>query len=464
MKNFKAMLVLLVSSVVLIGCGGSDDNDTHAPQLRAVHLSPDAPAVDIEVGGAVAIPGVEYRQASKFLSVERGVNDIRVLVPALDNASALDASPNLEEDMKYTVIAANTVANGLPLTPIIVADDISAPADGNAEITVVHGSTAAQAAASSGVDVYVTAPNGELAEPTLGSVVFGAVSEELSVPAGDYRVRITPAGSTAVVYDSGTINLADGVEYVAIAADDIKTASLVGLTILTDLGSTPFVNVDNAVSPQLRAVHLSPDAPAVDIAVGGAVALSGVEYRQASGFLDVDSGATDISVLVPALNNDSALDARPILEDRVKYTVIAANTVANGLPLTPIIVADDVNLPASGNADITVVHGSTAAQAAAPNGVDVYVTAPGGALSNPVLEGISFQAVSDELSVPAGDYQVRITPTGTNTVVYNSGTVNLAAGVEYIAIASDDLNPANLVGLTILTDLAATPFVNVDNK
>ncbi len=241
MKNFKSVLALLVASLSLVACGSSS-NDSHAPQLRAVHLSPDAPAVDISVNGAVPLAGVVYRTASQFLPVDSGSTDISVLVPALGGASALDATLDLEQDTKYTVIAANTVANGLPLTPIVVIDDIEVPTAGTAAITVIHGSPAAPA-----VDVYVTAPDAALpASPLLSDISFKAVSDELEVPAGDYRVRITPAGSTTVVYDSGTLSLADGVEYIAIAADDINSASLVGLMILTDLESTPFLNVDNA--------------------------------------------------------------------------------------------------------------------------------------------------------------------------------------------------------------------------
>lgn len=240
MKSLKSIMALLVTSLVLVGCGGSD-GDSHDPQLRAVHLSPDAPAVDIKVNDATPLTGVEYRQASQFLMVDTGSTDISVLVPALGGASALDATLNLKEDRKYTVIAANTVANGLPLTPLVVEDDIAPPAAGNAAVTVVHGSPSAPS-----VDIYVTAPGAALpASPLLSDIPFQTISEEVEVPAGDYQVRITPAGSTTVVYDSGTLNLVDGVEYVAIAADDIDSENLVGLLILTDLESTPFINVNN---------------------------------------------------------------------------------------------------------------------------------------------------------------------------------------------------------------------------
>lgn len=236
MRNIKSTLALLVTSLSLVACGGSSSN-SHDPQLRAVHLSPDAPAVDIGVNSSLPLTGVSYRQASGFLSVDPGNTNIKVLV-AGTNTAVIDATLPLAEDMKYTVIAANTVAN---IEPLVIEDDISDPAAGNAAITVVHGSPAAPA-----VDVYVTAPGDVLpASPLLSNIPFKTISGEIEVPAGDYRVRITPAGSTTVVYDSGTLSLLDGVEYIAIAADDINSSSLVGLTILTDLESTPFLNVDN---------------------------------------------------------------------------------------------------------------------------------------------------------------------------------------------------------------------------
>lgn len=240
MKNLKSVLAILITSVALVGCGESD-NDSHKPQLRAVHLSPDAPAVDIKVNDATPLTGVDYRQASGFLVVDSGSTDISVLVPALGGASALNANLDLKQDTKYTVIAANTVENGLPLTPLVIEDDIKSPAAGNIALTVVHGSPSAPS-----VDVYVTAPGVALpASPLLADIPFTTISEEIEVPAGEYQVRITPAGSSTVVYDSGLLTLVDGVEYVVIAADDIGSDSLVGLTILTDLESTPFLNVNN---------------------------------------------------------------------------------------------------------------------------------------------------------------------------------------------------------------------------
>ena len=247
MKNFKSILAILTISMSLIACDDSSDSgkasDAGASQataqLRAVHLSPDAPAVDIAVNNTKPLTGVTYRQASQFLDVATGKTNIRVLAAQTDTA-VIDANLNLQKNMKYTVIAANTLAN---IAPIVITDDNAAPSAGKAAITIVHGAPSAPA-----VDIYVTAPGAALpvrSSATLRNVPFKAVSSELELAAGHYQVRITPANSRSVVYDSGSIELIDGVEYIAIAADDVDSSSLVGLTILTDLDDPAFVNVNN---------------------------------------------------------------------------------------------------------------------------------------------------------------------------------------------------------------------------
>jgi hypothetical protein len=41
---------------------------------------------------------------------------------------------------------------------------------------------------------------------------------------------------------------------------------------------------------------------------------------------------------------------------------------------------------------------------------------------------VGFGDVADYIEAPAGDYQVRVTSTGTKTVVIDSGTLTLSSG------------------------------------
>lgn len=62
-----------------------------------------------------------------------------------------------------------------------------------------------------------------------------------------------------------------------------------------------------AVTPTLRALHASPDAPAVNILIDNVEALSGVDFAQGSGFVNAgmaeNTGTTgaDVSVTVDAI-------------------------------------------------------------------------------------------------------------------------------------------------------------------
>jgi hypothetical protein len=181
---------------------------------------------------------------------------------------------------------------------------------------------------------------------------------------------------------------------------------------------------------RVRVVHASPDAPDVDVLVDDAVVLSDVPYLAASDYLELTDGAHNLKVNA-AGTSSTAIDADVDLTDGADYTVIASGLVAS---IEPIVLQDDNSAPAAGNIRVRAIHGAPSAPA-----VDVYVTPPGADLASvsPVLSNVEFGDVADYLEVPAGTYQVRITPTGTKTVVIDSGALTLASGQVRTAIAVD---------------------------
>jgi hypothetical protein len=126
----------------------------------------------------------------------------------------------------------------------------------------------------------------------------------------------------------------------------------------------------------VQILHASPDAPAVNVFVDGAEALSGVDFKQSSGWLDVDAGTysvdvqgilpgDDVSVIGPA---DLTFDADTI------NTVVALNDVAN---IEPVILTQPDTPVSAGSARVWVLHGARNVQDLVGGPVDVYVTAPG---------------------------------------------------------------------------------------
>lgn len=201
-----------------------------------------------------------------------------------------------------------------------------------------------------------------------------------------------------------------------------------------------------AGSARLRAVHASPDAPSVDVLVDNAVALSNVPYLGVSEYLDVAAGSRNLKVNATGTAT-TVINADADLADGRDYTVIASGLVS---AIAPLVLQDDNTAPAAGNVRIRAIHGAPSAPA-----VDIYVTPPGADLAGaaPALSNVGFGDVADYLEAPAGTYQVRVTPTGSKTVVIDSGSLTLASGQVRTAIAVDAPGGGAPFGLVVLEDL-----------
>ena len=207
---------LAIAATMALALGACDDDPASVnpvARLRAIHASPDAPAVDIYVDGQRAAANVAYRSTTDYLEVPAGARNVQVRA-AGTATTVIDANLTLAAGVDYTVLATGRVAS---IAPLVLTDTNAAPAAGNVRVRLVHAAPTAGT-----VDIYVTAPNADLAgaAPTLAGVPFRGYSPYLSVPAGSYRVRITPAGSKSVAIDSGTLTLTAGLIRTGIALDN----------------------------------------------------------------------------------------------------------------------------------------------------------------------------------------------------------------------------------------------------
>ena len=177
----------------------------------------------------------------------------------------------------------------------------------------------------------------------------------------------------------------------------------------------------------------------MNIRVNGAQALANVDYGQGSGFVNVaESTRVEVEAIIPG-GNAVVLDRRLALDFSTDYTVLAVGEVAD--PIDTLVICNPGGRAiAAGNLRAQVVH-------AAPNApaVDVYVTAPGAALagSTPVNVGaLAYGGYTGRTEVPAGDYRIRVTAAGNpGTVVYDSGTLALAAGADLLIAAIENTGP-----------------------
>ena len=176
------------------------------PTLRALHASPDAPAVNIWVNGAPALTDVDYTMGSGFVPViEENTIEVEAIIPG-GNAIVIDTPFNPDYSTETTVIATRNLADnaGVPFPLVIQNRSDERITQGFFRAQIVHAAPDAPA-----VDVFVTAFDADLAgeTPINGAdtpLVFEGFTQQLERPTGDYRIRITLDGDTdAVAYDTG---------------------------------------------------------------------------------------------------------------------------------------------------------------------------------------------------------------------------------------------------------------------
>lgn len=196
---------------------------------------------------------------------------------------------------------------------------------------------------------------------------------------------------------------------------------------------------------RIRVFHASPDAPNVDVLVDGGRVLENVPYKVASDFLPVESGDTRIQVNV-AGTDTSAIDTNAVLDENTDYFIVAADKVAS---ITPLVFTADREAPPAGQAKLRVLHSAASAPA-----VDVYVTAPNAGIANaqPVLTNVPFKALSDYLTVPAGSYDVFVTPHGSKTVAIEARGLAVVEGLVATVAALDEVGGGAPFSLQVLDE------------
>ena len=197
-------------------------------------------------------------------------------------------------------------------------------AEADAKVRVGHFSPDAPA-----VDVY--ANGGAILE----DVPFGVLSEYLEVPGGTYTIEVVAAGADPA--DGAVIGPVD-LDFAAGTMTTVAATNELANIEAQVLADDPMPQGDTA---QVRIVHFSADAPAVDIAPdGGDALITDLSYPDNTGYVDLPGGKYDLEIR-PAGSMDVAFDIPEItLTDGVSYSVFAIGSLADDsspscLPSTP---------------------------------------------------------------------------------------------------------------------------------
>ncbi|MFC3648791.1 DUF4397 domain-containing protein, partial [Planctobacterium marinum] len=437
------LLLTAICTSVLFACSDNDNKlpevtppppapepETSDPFVRVTHASPDAPLVNVMANRAILadLEAVDYQTSSGWISVPADTYSVQVdaLLPANASSTVIDASLILQNDKTYDVVAIGATAN---IAPLVIENDLSEVTPGNVRLQVVHAAPAAPL-----VDVYVTAPGDDLsAAQPVATAAFMEYTGQVEVPAGDYQIRITTAGTNTLVYDSGTLSLTAGADLMVFATENVGAGDS-PVTLLVADGSASSLLWDEATGANLRVVHGVANGPSVDVIANNEVVLvEAVPFTAATDYLSVTEG--DYLIDVAANNNGVVVvdDASASLAIGQSYTAIANNVLSDvGLD----IVMDNPRRIATA-AQVRIFHASPGA-----GDVDIYVTTDGDIdNADPAFSSVPFTTPmlteTGYVQLAAGDYFVTVTAAGTKDAAIETGQLSLQAGSIYTAIAVD---------------------------
>ena len=439
------------AAFLLVGCNSSDNDLPAIPEkpssvsVKVVHAVSDAPDVSVSRTNGVVIPTLAFGDVADALVASPGDFALAVDAKLPGNTVARvipQTTLTLAEATDYVVFAAGKAADS-SIEPIVVSFPQTAVTSGNVRLRVVHG-----AASAPTVDVHLTAPADALSAGTVAATLeFTDATGDVTVPAGDYRVRITPAGNLTTVYESGTVTLASGSD-LTIAALDNRFAgdSPVSLLALVQGGNTSLELLDEGSVSAVRVVHDVSDAPAVDVLVDGAEAINALAFPNFTDYAELAPDTYNVKVAADADNSVVVIDADLELDAGAYYTVHAVGSLTED-SIEPLVVVDNPRRVATA-AQIRVIHGSSLA-----GPVDVYLTANSDiSAATAALSNVPFKADSGYIQVPAGDYFVTVTPTGSKTAAIGPVAVTLDVNNIYTAVARDGVGLTADLGLILLDD------------
>lgn len=138
----------------------------------------------------------------------------------------------------------------------------------------------------------------------------------LEVESGSRNIKVNVSGTPTTVINA-TLTLDKDMNYSVFAVDSVSKISAV---VLTDDLSAPASG-----KAHVRFVHLSPNAPAVDIAVAssGAVVFGNKSFKEATAFTPLDAGTYNLDVRVAGTTTVALVLPAITLQAGKIYTVFA---------------------------------------------------------------------------------------------------------------------------------------------
>jgi hypothetical protein len=225
-------------------------------------------------------------------------------------------------------------------------------------------------------------------------------------------------------------------------------APLVAAGLLLSL-SAPAMAADTA---DVRVLHASPDAPAVDVYLDDTIvdALTNVPFGTISDYLEVPAGDHNVKVYATGTTADPVIDADVTVAAGAAYTIAATGALAD---IAPQVLEDDVS-PSCSTAKVRVVHFSADVPA-------VDVATAGSTPEEAVVKGLEYPDATGWLELPGGTYDLEVRLAGETTVALPLPDVTIedcsAYSVFAVGSAASPALGGNALQAVVAVDATSLP-------
>lgn len=426
--------------------------------LQIIHNSADpvTASVDVYIDGELTLSAVEFRSATEFLEIPGDTPlDITISPAGIGIEAGYEFSDVVfEADENYYAIANGVLApaayaenpDGIETTFYIdlIKGAQTTSSEENFDFLFYHGSTDAPA-------VEVFARN---ISQLVDSTAYSNYSDDyISVPADNYVLDVSAAGNDATLFsyeaNLSTLGGQTGIILASGFLDPSNNNDEAGFGVLVALnnGTTFLLPEITPETAKVQIIHNSPDpaVSTVDIYVNGELELPGIEFRSATGFIELPAD-TDLDITVTP---SGATPGEGKTTEKVQFSANESYYVVASGVLNPSMFASNPDgvdteffldvIPgasltaAEGDFDFLLYHGSPDAGAVDITARDVTTLA-----TNIAYTGYS----SDYLSVPASNYIIDLFNTGDEAPFISlDADVSAFGGQTAIIFASGFVNP-----------------------
>lgn len=427
-RNLALAVALPLLATSAAACGdddGDNNNNTMAQaELRVIHLSPDAPAVDVWANGTTdAVQNLAFGSGTDYLSLDVGTYDFSV-APAGTSAadSVLDVDGvALAADQKYTVVAFDELSG---IQALLLEDDESSLGAGDIRVRAIH-----TAVGVGEVDIWNIPDMGDPA-PLYENVGFGVAGAYMDLPAGAYTlgIDVDDDATPDLVFELPSLPAGTVANVFAVASG----GSVYLLAQLQD-GSVDRIDASTPTT-RIRVLHMSRDAGAVDVWAGTELkAVDNLAFPDGTEYLTLDAGTYTFNVT--AMGGDPAMPVLSIadiaLEEDKSYTAVAYDDVGM---IKAMALEDDYSAVGAGNIRVRAIH-----TAPGVGTVDIWnITDP--VNPSPLYTAVAFGDAGAYAEIPAGAYTLGfdVNDDGTPDVAFQ--TPDLAEGTIVSLFAAQDTN------------------------